>query len=92
MNWELFQFRVLLLQSLFIWERLYQLELAGDIDPWLLKSSRRNRREMAGAPGFQLWFKDRRHLLSDEFGAAMEEDIANSPGYRPAGLDPDQIQ
>ena len=47
---------------------------------------------MAGAHGFQLWFEDRKHLLSEEFHAAIEEDIVNSPGYRPAGLDPDQIQ
>ena len=89
---EQVQFRVLLLQNMFLWERIYQMELAGGLEPWLLKSSRRSRREMAGARGFQLWFADRRHLLSEEFGAALEEDIANSPGYRPAGLDPDQIR
>jgi hypothetical protein len=42
--------------------------------------------------GFQLWFADRKHLLGEEFGAALEEDMANSPGHRTAGLDPDQIQ
>jgi hypothetical protein len=47
---------------------------------------------MAGARGFQLWFADRKHLLSEEFGAALEEDMANSSGYCPAGLDLDQIQ
>jgi hypothetical protein len=89
---EQVQFRVLLLQNMFLWERIYPMELAGGLEPWLLKSSRRSGREMAGARGFQLWFADRKHLLSEEFGAALEEDTVNSPGYRPAGLDPDQIQ
>ncbi len=89
---ELVQFRVLLLQNMFLWERIFQMEVTGGLEPWLLQTSRRSRREMAGARGFQLWFVDRKHLLSEEFCAALEEDIANSPGYRPAGLDPDQIQ
>jgi len=51
---EKVQFRVLLLQNMFIWERLYHMELTGGLDSWLLKTSRISRREMAGALGFQL--------------------------------------
>ena len=89
---ELVQFRILLSQNTLIWERLYHMEAAGDVDAWLLENIYRSRREMAGARGFQLWFEERKHLLSEEFRAALEEDIAKSPGYRPAGVDRNQVQ
>ena len=42
--------------------------------------------------GEDAYLEPQHQLLSEEFGAALEEDMANSPGYRPAGLDPGQIQ
>jgi len=80
------QFRALLLQMAFEWDRIYHFGLEGDASSWIVESNRRMRNEIIHGRGFQIWFASRKHLLSDEFRQEVENVIAEGGTYKPFGL------
>lgn len=80
---ELAQFHALLLQLIYDWMRIFHLDLAGGLEPWVLEGSLATRREIVGSPGFRRWYPERKHWLSGEFRVALEEDMKDPGRYNP---------
>lgn len=61
-------------------ERFHHMALAGDIEPWIVENNLRIRRDIVPSPGYQAWYRERSHWLSDSFRAALEQDMAARTG------------
>ena len=83
---EVIQFRVLLMQLSYIWERLHHLAERGHVDSWVVESNAASRGDVLGAPGFRLWFESRKHWLSPGYRELLEREIPRASGYSPLGI------
>ncbi len=52
------QFRVRLYRLVLVWERLFHMGEAGELDPWIIEHNCRARRDMVTSPGFKAWFAE----------------------------------
>ena len=68
------QFRVFAYRFTLIIERLHYMAEEGDLEPWLIETNRSL--DIFASPGYQAWFRDRAHWVSDSFRAVAEQDMA----------------
>lgn len=81
-----YRFRVLLVQVMLAFDRIYHLEKEDEIDAWILEGCNYLRKQMAVAPGVKSWFKDRRNQLSKEFQKVFEQEMNADLEYKAAGI------
>ena len=77
---EQMRLRAFLYQSTLLYERFYYLEKEGGLDAWIIEETGRLRRDLISAPGFQMWFKQRGGIFSDEFRGVLEKEMAQGQG------------
>ena len=79
---ETVQFRALIMHMVNLWERLFHLDRASALDPWIVESNQKTRADLVGAPGFRSWFEARGHWLDSEFLAFLEKEIEASADFQ----------
>lgn len=84
---ELGQFGALLTQMTYDWMRLYHLSQEGVVEPWVVHSNRATRRDIVSAPGYQRWYEQRKHWLTDEFRTTLEGEMTLGNSFRPLAVD-----
>ena len=85
---ELAQFRALLLQLTYLWERLFHLDRTASLDPWVVESNTVTRSEMVRAPGYRAFWQERGHWVDAEFRSVIEGEMQGESHYSPLGLRP----
>jgi hypothetical protein len=68
-----------------LWERVYHLDLTGEVDAYITDSNAAARSEIVSSPGYQAWFENRKHWFSPNFCEVVAREIAAGGSYAPMG-------
>ncbi len=79
---EWIRFGLLCMELTYLWERVFYLKQTHDIDPYLLETSDKSRKNIMGAHGYRYWFRDRKDFLSDDFSSFMISEMESNTSYR----------
>jgi hypothetical protein len=63
------------------WERSFLLEAGGDVSTTVLERETRMRKLIIGSPGYRKWFMARKPVLTAEFAALLEKELAEAEPY-----------
>jgi len=70
------QFRIFAYRWTILMERIHYMAEAGDLEPWIIENNRHLTHDVFASPGYQAWFRDRAHWVSDSFRTVVEQDMA----------------
>jgi len=84
---EKVQYRALVSQCVVIFERMYRLEVANEVDSWIWTGSISVFRQVINSPGFRSWFDDRKQYLNKDWAQYLEHELSQIEGeYSPQGV------
>ena len=86
-TYQKFQYRTMLTHTISTYERMYRLEMKGELDSWIWTGNLNMFLHVVGSPGFKSWFDDRKYVLNEDWAAFLEQELAQITGeYKPQGI------